>query len=193
MRRFYSIFAVLLVAVFVGCSDDEVVPEIGDGIIRVWQCRMIVTNSDGNDLVNPLNYEPQSVSERQFTFADENCREVYKTSYQMVNTETGESEKLYMDIASSPRVMSFECHKSAETNEELDNYKETTYKLVCPGLFGDDKEHTLTAYWTNKGVSKAAKLLRVFLDTSENNICSRLVVDGTSYEAGEDGIIRISF
>lgn len=154
---------------------------------------MVFTNTEGKDLVDALHYEPQSVK-KQYIFADDNCREVYKTSYQMENTETNESEKMYMDISSSPRIMSFEYHESTDNKEDLNNFKETTYKLVCPGLFGDNEEHTLTAYWSSdwSSSSNASKLLRVYLDTSDRYICSRLVIDGTSYETGEDGIIRIS-
>lgn len=182
MQRVYLIIGILLSLVLTGCNENDDVIELG-GTTRIWNCKMIISNSEGKDLVEPIRHDPV----RESYIPDNpqtNIHELASSSYQMVENGTDEDTKLYVDITTSPRILSFVFARSAKTADELENYKESTYKLVCPALFGDNEEHLLTAYWTKK-------LTRVYLDHSDDNVCSRLVIDGKSFEAEEDGIIRI--
>lgn len=188
MTRIHSLLIVLSMFIFISCNESEHW-DLDDYRVKVWTCRLAISDSLGQDLVKPLRYDPHLISTAILDKENyDYYREMLNTDYSLLDTYTNENVKMYVDISTSPRIMTFVCSRSSDSTIDLDNYRETIYKITYPDLFGDNEEHVFTTYWEN---DKYKSKLRTFLDISSNYVCSQLVIDGKSYEAGDDGIIRI--
>ena len=162
----------LLFVLFHSCSSENNVIESQPPFH--YKLKLKVENTEGVDLVKGIGRSTRTDLP--------NFESHYFVDYDFYHLETlqsgKEKERLLTHQAvvqqteeSSYLILTTETLPSPDYRPEI-----ITYSVVCPHLFGDDKEHRITTYWDTQAFKESVYL-------KDQNVCRYVEVDGERFEA----------
>ncbi len=132
-----------------------------------YTLKIRVEDKCGNDKVKDIGYIENESSNIQLY-------EVKKNLYRSSVTETGKKdEKLTLHPLMVHKTIHYEYLILKTQTLPQRNYRpsQLEHQLVCDYIFGDKQTHTITSLWEE--------------NTSTQNVCISIVVDGVTYRAEE--------
>lgn len=162
-RIYYPILFILFAVFFCSCEEEK---ECGLYAPCSYPCYLLFVDETGDNLVEALKREPEPLD------SDSTMYSVLRTTYTLTCVDD-EDPRLYIRSATgTPDVLVVLNDLFIRTNT-IDDYREISYTLQYPQLFGDEAEHTLTTY-------------------HENRSCFQISLDGQTYQPDSAGVFRIT-
>jgi len=157
MRRFILLLSSFLMISFLGCNKDGGLPPY------IYDLKISFENSSGDNLVKGLKYDPTTA----VTMRDGARFQIQRVEYkQMMQGKYSLSpdEPLWIEIKDNGDESLF------MRNITFDHVTPTiTHRLICPHIFGDDKEHVIVSYW-ERTPNYESRCLKVTFDGKESPV-----------------------